>query len=537
MTATMHLGRRVGFVLALTVIAACASSPSPAPVTTPPPTSSPPAVSPTDAPPPTSSPPAVSPTDAPSASNEPTGTPIAAGGDYTCALTSGGGVECWGRNYLGQLGNGTTIDSSVPVDVSGLASGVSAITAGSWHTCALTIGGGVKCWGWNSDGELGNGTTTNTGVPVDVSGLASGISAIAAGSAHTCALTSGGGVKCWGSNYHGELGNGSATASGVPVDVLGLTSGVAAIAAGSNHTCARTSGGGVKCWGNNNGGQLGTGTTPAGDPRRDRAWEGANDNAQLGNYTTTDSSTPVDVSGLASGVSAIAAGYYHTCALTSGGGVKCWGSNTGSLTPVDVSGLTSGVSAIAAGYYYTCALTSGGGVKCWGNNGYGQLGNGTTTDSSVPVDVSGLASGVSAIATGGIHTCALTSGGGVKCWGFNGSGQLGNGTTTSSRTPVDVSGLASAVTRIKPDMIARVLTDDLLVRSNPRDGNRLGQAPAAAGYRPTGVRPRRTGVCLGLRLVSGPAVREQCSGRLGRCGQSKRREVARCCVHHLSPTT
>ena len=182
---------------------------------------------------------------------------------------------------------------------------------------------------------------------------------------------------------------------------------------------------------------------------------------------------PVDVAGLASGVSAIAAGR-HTCALTSGGGVKCWGSNgygrlgngttSNSIIPVDVAGLTSGVSAITAGDRHTCALTSVGGVKCWGWNQWGQLGNGTTTDSNIPVDVAGLASGVSAIATGGIHTCALTSGGGVKCWGFTGSGQLGNGTTTSSRTPVDVSGLASAVTRIKPDMIARVLTDDLLVR-------------------------------------------------------------------------
>ena len=470
MTATMHLGRRVGFVLALTVIAARASSPSPAPVTTPPPTSSPPAVSPTDA---------------PSAGNEPTGTPIAANYAHTCALTSGGGVKCWGSNGYGRLGNGTTSNSNIPVDVAGLTSGVSAIAAGLAHTCALTSGGGVKCWGWNAHGQLGTGTTSASSVPVDVLGLASAVTAIAPGREHTCALTSGGGVKCWGFNGSGRLGNGTTTDSSVPVDVSGLASGVSAIAAGLAHTCALTSGGGVKCWGNNNGGQLGTGTTPAGDPRRDRAWEGANDNAQLGNYTTTDSSTPVDVSGLASGVSAIAAGYYHTCALTSGGGVKCWGSNTGSLTPVDVSGLTSGVSAIAAGYYYTCALTSGGGVKCWG---------------------------------------------------FNGSGQLGNGTTTSSRTPVDVSGLASAVTRIKPDMIARVLTDDLLVRSNPRDGNRLGQAPAAAGYRPTGVRPRRTGVCLGLRLVSGPAIGEQRSGRLGRCGQSKRREVARRRVHHLPPS-
>ena len=363
-------------------------------------------------------------------------TAVSAGREFTCALTNTGEVRCWGNNNSGQLGNGTTTDSYVPVDLVGLLSGINAISAGSSHTCAITNTGGVKCWGINSYGQLGNGTNSYDSLfPIYVIGLTSGVTAISAGSNHTCALTSVGGVKCWGNNYSGQLGNGARLDSNMPVDVIGLNSGVTAISAGGNHTCALINTGGVKCW-------------------------GSNDYGKLGDGTNLDSTIPKDVVGLTSGVNAISAGSNHTCAITSLGGAKCWGQNfSGQLgngtngysdnsIPIDVSGLSSGVSAISVNGDHTCVLTNIGGVKCWGDNLYGQLGNGTNTDSNISVDVIGLNGGVTAISAGGNHTCALTSTGGVKCWGENWSGQLGTGLNINSNVSVDVNGLNSGVTAI-----------------------------------------------------------------------------------------
>jgi cysteine-rich repeat protein len=353
---------------------------------------------------------------------------IAAGGyacvgDHTCALASTGWVMCWGSNFWGQLGDGTTTDHFTPVDVVGLSSGVSSITAGAGHTCALLTTGGMKCWGYNYAGQLGNGTTTDSYAPVDVSGLSSGVSAISAGMHHTCALLSTGGVKCWGNNDYSQLGDETTTRRLVPVDVSGLSSGVLSITAGDMHTCVVMVGGGVKCWGNNG-------------------------SYQLGDGTTTTRTTPVEVSGLSSGVSAVALDYSFTCALLLSGGMKCWGENmygqlgdgttTQRMTAVDVIGLSAGVSDIALGRSHTCALLTSGGVQCWGYNAEGEIGDGTTTQRNSPVNVSGLSNGVSAIASADKHTCTVLSTGEVLCWGFNHLGQLGDGTTDGHVNPVNV---------------------------------------------------------------------------------------------------
>lgn len=364
---------------------------------------------------------------------QPVGARQVAAGDYsTCVLTTAGGVKCWGYNAYGQLGDGTTTDRLTPVDVVGLTSGVTAIAAGDLHACAVTTVGGVKCWGYNGEGRLGDGTTTSRLTPVDVVGLASGVTSISGGVAHTCALTTTGGAKCWGRNYSGQLGDGTTTGQLTPVDVVNLTSGVKAVAANngnSSHTCALTSTGTAKCW-------------------------GANGSGQLGDGTTTDRSAPVDVRGLTSQVVAIAAGDYYTCALTKAGGIKCWGENSSyelgdgtyisSLTPVDVVGLSTGVTAIAPDAFSNCALTNAGGVKCWGNNSFGDLGDGTHEDRQTPVNVTDLTSGAAMISGRAFHVCAVTIQGGVKCWGLNQHGELGDGTRISHSTPVDVQGVGFA---------------------------------------------------------------------------------------------
>ncbi|WP_394932870.1 fibronectin type III domain-containing protein, partial [uncultured Ilumatobacter sp.] len=434
---------------------------------------------------------------------------IAAGGYHTCALLNTGAVNCWGRNFYGQLGDGTTTDSSAPVAVAtftdGSATAVS-ITAGSNHTCALLNTGAVNCWGQNNSGQLGDGNDTNTdsSVPVAVAaftvGSATAVS-ITAGDFHTCALLNTGAVNCWGYNGFGQLGNNTNTDSSASVAVAAFTDVSAtavSITAGSNHTCAVLNTGAVNCWGNNGNGQLGNNTNGSSSRSAPVAvsaftdvsatavsitagnshtcvvlntgavncW-GWNNFGQLGNNTNASSFVPVAVAtftvGSATAVS-ITAGFGHTCALLSTGAVNCWGynsfgglgnnTNASSFVPVAVAAFTVGSAtavSITADAFHTCALLSTGAVNCWGFNGNGQLGNGTTTDSSVPVAVSaftvGSATAVS-ITAGYFHTCALLNTGAVNCWGQNNSGELGNGTTTSSSAPVAVSAFTDGATAV-----------------------------------------------------------------------------------------
>lgn len=357
------------------------------------------------------------------------------GSEHTCVATKSGGIRCWGANFSGQLGDGTNVSRNSPASVSGLTGGVSAIAAGSEHTCAVTEGG-VQCWGANASGQLGDGTSASRNTPVNVPGLSEGVSAIAAGNEHTCAVVAGR-VKCWGSNASGQLGDGTFANRNMPVSISGLPDAVTAISAGAVHTCALTSAGAVWCWGGNFSGQL-------------------------GDTTNVNRNTPMYASGLSRGIADVAAGAEHTCALTTNGTVKCWGANfSGQLgdgtninrsVPVNVSGLAGVASDIAAGSEHTCAVV-GAGVKCWGANLSGQLGDGTYTNRTTPADVSGLLAAVIAIAAGSEHTCAFTPDGTIACWGANFAGQLGDGTNVKRNTPLGVTGLPAT----RPSVHWRVL--------------------------------------------------------------------------------
>jgi alpha-tubulin suppressor-like RCC1 family protein len=340
---------------------------------------------------------------------------ISTGITHTCGVTAAGAAKCWGDNLHGQLGDGTTTNRSVPTQVSGLTSGVVSITAGTYFSCAVLADGSAKCWGWNVNGSLGDGTTTDRFVPTQVSGLTAGVRQIASGRAHTCAVLADGSAKCWGYNLYGNLGDGTKAAKYIPTQVSGLASGVVAVAAGYNHSCAVLADGSAKCWGIGNHGAIGDGTS------------------------TTSNLVPTQVSGLTSGVTAITTGNAFSCAVVNGS-AKCWGFNqsgalgTGTVadspTPTQVSGLTSGVAMIDAGDAHTCAILTNGSAKCWGDNSAGQLGDGTMTDKTVPGQVSGMISGVATISGGNSHTCAVFADSSAKCWGRDNVGQLGNGTTT-----------------------------------------------------------------------------------------------------------
>ena len=376
---------------------------------------------------------------------------VSVGGEHACAVLSNGSVECWGSNEYGQLGNGATLpaaDSDTPVQVysSGTTplTGVTQVSAGNIHTCALLAGGTLDCWGYNGSGELGAGPTAPSEisypVPVYSSGttLFSNVTQVSAGDQFTCAVA-GGNASCWGSDTSWGLGNSSTNDQPNPVQIgyfgtSGMT--VSSVSAGQVHACAVISAssahnpGTVWCWGEDSYGELGNG--PSGS-----AAKGPQEVVALNNGT-----------GYLTGATAVSTGKWHTCAVVSGS-VDCWGDNTwgqlgestGNNTDIYypvAAGSISTATALSSGDYFSCALLAGT-IDCWGDNSTDQLGTGKIGSSQTPLTVSGSWATPSYVSVGGEHVCAIdSSDSSVWCWGRNNDGQLGNGSTTDSATPVKV---------------------------------------------------------------------------------------------------
>mgnify|MGYP001586590331 CR=1 FL=1 len=374
---------------------------------------------------------------------------ITAGTQHTCAILDNGSVSCWGAGNFGQLGGGTDTPDLVrrtPTQTSSLGTDRTAvaISAGRYHTCALLDDGSVSCWGRNFFGQLGDGTTTDRNTPTQISSLGTDRTAVAisAGERHTCAILDDGSVSCWGSNNGGRLGDGTTTDRNTPTPTSSLGTGRTAIAITvgeglGSHTCAILDDGSVSCWGYNTYGQLGDGTDT------------------LRNTPTQTSSLGTDRTAVA-----ISAGFRHTCAILDDGSVSCWGWNNNGVNGVDGGGqLGDGTTtdhstptqtstlgtdrtaiAIAAGGDHTCAILDDGSVSCWGNNSQGRLGDGTTTDRLTPTQTSSLGEGRTAVAiTAGYgYTCAILDDRSVSCWGWNIFGQLGDGTTNDRFTPTAI---------------------------------------------------------------------------------------------------
>ncbi len=403
-------------------------------------------------------------------------TAIASGQSFSCGVLVSGPTYCWGDNQSGQMGDGTTTGRLTPAPSHSL--GIIALAVGTRHACGRTNGGGVYCWGSGFQGQLGNGAFVQTSQPLLVGGLIA--ATVTASADQSCAVTAAGSVLCWGDNLHGQLGIGSTVDRNAPTQLSGLPA-VREIANGDRHSCALTTTAQVYCWGTKGRGQLGDGAVavryiPAavtgggtflqvqtGDEftcglrtnGRIACW-GSGGSGQIGNGAINDASAPADISSAATFTAVITGGSF-ACGIVSGTrAANCWGNNIAgqlgngvtapsAVTPTVVNGPHQW-QMLSAGSQHTCGLAATGLVYCWGNNSSGQLGNGTVSSSSSPVQMTGPG-GLTyrSVHSGTSHACAAATTGVVYCWGNNGNGQVGDGSLTARTLPVLVSGLTGIV--------------------------------------------------------------------------------------------
>ncbi len=362
-----------------------------------------------------------------------TGGALTAGYAHTCAITSNGVLKCWGYGVDGQLGDGKATSSGGPVTPT-LSGSAIFVGAGANHTCAVVAGGKAYCWGYGFSGELGDGNATQENAPSPVS-LTGAATRIDGGGDDGCAIMQGGGLMCWGGNFYGDVGNNASfVKTDTPVTTVPPIADAVELSAGLGYNaCALLTNGQVKCWGENDYGECG-------------------DN----NPNNFEDDFPVDVvdtnNAPLTNVTHVAVGAIHSCAIVSSGEVYCWGDDaygelgdgaTATMSWVPVKAAVSNVTQLALGgeefnYSHTCALTSAGAVFCWGSNDVGQIGNNNASATPVLTPYEVFASGITAIAAGAAHTCAMKNDSTVWCWGNNSDGELGDLTTTNSSVPVQV---------------------------------------------------------------------------------------------------
>ena len=350
---------------------------------------------------------------------------IGSGINTNCALDENGEISCWGSGLYGKLGTGSTTGSDHPVAVSGVG-GYSQVTSGDDHTCAIKNNVDIYCWGGNFEGQFGSGNTSGSSTPILTTSFNSSIISIDAGSKHTCALLANGDAYCWGRGVDGQIGYNNATTTYSPQLVL-LPRPAVAISAGESHTCAILDNNSMMCWGRNDFGQVGDGTTNQRDvPVYVENFIGAN-------------VYPIAVSG----------GSLHTCALLNDGSINCWGRNNNgqlgtysgdSSSPVSIS-LGSNVSAmqISSNGGHNCVLLTNKTLNCWGQNGWGQIGDGTTTNKFVPTYVEmENQENVEYVSASKDGVCVVLENLKLSCWGANYDGQVGDGTTIAKVKPTSI---------------------------------------------------------------------------------------------------
>lgn len=384
---------------------------------------------------------------------------IASGTNGTCAVAYGGDVYCWGFNLYGQLGDGTSVNRLLPTRIQKGAipsdAFVRQVSVGQWHACALASNNSVYCWGYNTVGQLGDGTNQDRSVPtlVQQGAIPTGatVKSISAGETQSCAVTTAGGVYCWGSNANGRLGDGTTVDRNVPV-VIQMPGGVAidSVSVGNNsatggnynnHICARSISGGAYCWGNNSSGQLGDGTTTS------------RTSPVAVQYGSASNAIPADVT-----IREITTGSWFTCAIASNDQAYCWGYNLhGQLgvgntvnspaktapLPISQGDIPEGAvpSSITASGRGACITTTALAMYCWGANNNGQVGDGTVVNRTVAAAVQSgdnIQGRFIAASKGDSHTCGIADDNTAYCWGFNIFGRLGDGTTTTRNVPTPV---------------------------------------------------------------------------------------------------